>query len=317
LGATYRYAADDYALYNLTGGAGTAAAPSVNAPLSPNRNSTVPGRYIGSGQSFMVGTKVGASGTVSFTNAMRLGTSGKNTQFFKPEKESKTTELEKNRIWLNMTNTEGAFKQLLVGYIEGATNETEQLYDGTTFDGNKYLDFYSVNNGSKLTIQGRALPFTNTDIVPLGYKSTIDGDFTISIDQVDGSMTTQAIYLEDKKTGIIHDLTASNYTFSTATGVYTDRLVLRYTNKTLGTGDFENVENGILVSVKDKVIKVLSSKETVKEVVVYDVSGKVLYDKKKVNNTELQITNLQSADQVLIVKVILENGFTTTKKIVF
>jgi hypothetical protein len=31
-----------------------------------------------------------------------------------------------------------------------------------------------------------ALPFDENDVVPLGYKSKIAGDFKIAIDQVDG-----------------------------------------------------------------------------------------------------------------------------------
>ncbi|KAF2515347.1 T9SS type A sorting domain-containing protein, partial [Flavobacterium zhairuonense] len=220
-------------------------------------------------------------------------------------------------LWLNMTNDGGAFKQLLVAYIEGATNNYERLYDGKTFDGNQYLDFYSINENQKLVIQGRALPFTDIDEVPLGYRTTIAGAFTISIDHVDGSMTSQVIFIEDKKTGTIHDLTKSNFTFNTEIGTFGDRFVLRYTNKSLGTGDFENIENGVLVSVKNKTVKVLSSKENLKEVNIYDISGRLLYNKTKVNSTELQIPNLQSSNQVLIVKVTLENDFTVSKKIVF
>ena len=46
-----------------------------------------------------------------------------NGQFFKIAKTKKTADIEKNRVWLNLTNSEGAFKQLLVGYIAGATND--------------------------------------------------------------------------------------------------------------------------------------------------------------------------------------------------
>ncbi|MEZ0129242.1 T9SS sorting signal type C domain-containing protein [Flavobacterium sp. LBUM151] len=92
---------------------------------------------------------------------------------------------------------------------------------------------------------------------------------------------------------------------------------MRYTNKTLGTGDFENVENGLLVSVKEKTIKVTSSAENIKEVTIYDITGKLLYNKKKVGTTELQIQNLPSSNQVLLVKVTLDNYFTATKKIIF
>ncbi|QOG03322.1 autotransporter-associated beta strand repeat-containing protein [Flavobacterium sp. MDT1-60] len=313
LGGYYRYNADDYASYNLSGGTKTMKAAKT-ANDAPGNINSAPQGYIAAGQSFMAGFSF--PGQIQFTNSMRIG-ADKNAQFFKPGKTSKTTGIEKNRVWLNLTNEEGAFKQMLVGYIEGASNDYDRGYDGLSFDGNKYIDFYSIGGTRKFVIQGRALPFTDTDTVPLGYKTTIAGDFTISIDQADGIFTTQSIYLEDKITGKIQDLRAANYTFTTAIGNFADRFVLRYTNKTLGTGDFENVENGLLVSVKDKTIKVISAKENIKEVTVFDINGKLLYNKKKVGSTELQIANLQSVNQVLLVKVTLENDYAVTKKIVF
>jgi hypothetical protein len=33
-------------------------------------------------------------------------------------------------VWLNLTNTQGAFKQTLIGYVSGATNDYESAYDG-------------------------------------------------------------------------------------------------------------------------------------------------------------------------------------------
>jgi hypothetical protein len=215
-----------------------------------------------------------------------------------------------------MTNTSGAFKQLLVGYIEGATNEYDSNYDGISFNANPYLDFYSVANGNNYVIQGRALPFVDTDIVSLGYRTTIAGDFTISIDEVDDSMSEQAIYIEDKTTGEVHNLKQSNYTFTTAVGTFSDRLVLRYTGKTLGTDDFENTNNAVVVSVKNRIINV-SSKEQLKDIFVYDVSGKLLFSKSKIGNKEFQIQNLVSDNQMVLVKVILENDATGTKKVVF
>ncbi|SHL76794.1 DUF7507 domain-containing protein [Flavobacterium chilense] len=306
----YQYNTNDYASYNRTGSIRTAA-PTGN--IAGNNNDK-PNGFIAAGQSFFVSTLY--SGQVIFKNSMREGGTN-NNQFFKPAQAAKETGLEKNRIWLNMTNTEGAFKQLLVGYVEGATNNYENKFDGISLDGNPYLDFYSIVNTDKFAIQGRALPFADTDLVALGYRTTIDGDFTISIDEVDGKMNNQAIYIEDKTTGIIHDLKQSNYTFKTTTGTFTDRLVLRYTNKTLGTGGFENIEDGILVSVKNKVLNVISSKENIKEITLYDISGKQLYSKNKVGSTELKIQNISSGNQVLLVKITLNNEFTTTKKIIF
>lgn len=304
----YRYSSSDYAVYNILGGTATAA-PSGS---TPGNNNAPPSGKIAAGQSFFA--TANGSGTVNFNNGMRLGAVD-NTQFFKQDNTSKETAT--SRIWLNMTNKDGAFKQMLVGYADGATNDYENRYDGISLNANPYLDFYSFNNENKYVIQGRALPFTDADIVPLGYNAAIKGEFMISIQETDGVLSNQNIYLEDKATGKVHDLTASNYTFNTAIGTFTDRFVLRYANKTLGVGDNINLDNNVLVSVKDKVIKVTSTKEDIKQVTIFDITGKLQYDKTRIATTELQLKNLPLSDQVLLVKVILENGFTTTKKIIF
>ncbi|WP_157849264.1 T9SS sorting signal type C domain-containing protein [Flavobacterium sp. Root420] len=307
LGGYYRYNVNDYASYNLTG-----VVVTKKAALAPGYNNQAPDGKIAAGQGFFAG--ISLPGTITFTNAMRFGA---NNQFFKPAKTSKPAIVEKNRLWLNLSNTEGAFKQTLIGYIGGATNDIERGYDGVTFDSNKYLDFYSVNNGKKLVIQGRAVPFLDTDTVPLGYKSAIAGDFTISIDYADGNMINQPVYLEDKVTSSIHNLRSSDYTFSTGIGSFDDRFVLHYTNKSLGITDIEDMEQTVLVSVKEKIIKVTSTKENMSEVSVFDVTGKLLFNKNKINATKLQISNLQSGSQVLLVKTTLENQYTSTTKIVF
>ncbi|OXA81147.1 hypothetical protein SAMN05444397_1074 [Flavobacterium aquidurense] len=311
LGGAYQYGSDDYATYNLTGGVGTAAGSGDDAV---GNNNIPPSGNIGAGQSFFAG--IAASGTLVFNNSMRRGGDA-NTEFFKTDQKSKNVALERNRIWLNMTNTGGAYKQLLVGYIEGATNEYDRKYDGNSFDANKYLDFYSINNDHKLAIQGRALPFKNTDAVPLGYRTTIAGDFTISIYHVDGALTLMPIYLEDKLTNKLHDLRTGNYTFNTEAGTFSDRFILRYSDKSLGVDDVSNVENNVWVSIKFTDMKIISNREAIREVAVFDLSGRRLYEKKNINATELQLLNFRSANQVLLVKVTLENGNTTTKKIVF
>lgn len=308
----YFYTTDDYAVFNLTGSVSTGyTIKATEAPSDKNSADNAPNGKIASGQAFFV--KALTNTPLKFTNDMRLGAS--NTQFFKT---ANSNTVEEGRLWLNFTNKEGAFKQTLVGYIENATNDFENNYDAPSFNANAYIDFYSVNDTRKLAIQGRAVPFDDTDQIPLGYKSTLAGEFTISIDRVDGLLSDEAIYLEDKTTNIVQDLRKSDYNFKTEIGTFVDRFVLRYkTDKTLGTGDFENLENGISVSVKNKAISLLSSKENIKEVTIYDITGKLLYNKKKVASTELQIQNLPSVNQVLLIKVSLENDFSTTKKIIF
>jgi hypothetical protein len=306
-----RYNSDDYASYNFTGGVGIG----TPAPTgTPQNNDSTPTGKIGAGQSFFA--TANNAGTVAFTNAMRLG-GVDNSQFFKSENTSNSALLERHRLWLNMTNNEGAFKQTLIGYIEGATNDFENKYDGLTLDGNPYLDFYSILNDNKYVIQGRALPFTDTDIIPLGYRSTIAGDFTISIDHVDGDLSNHAIYIEDKATNKIHDLKTGNYTFSTSTGTYTDRFVLTYANKTLGSGEFEANDKNVLVAVQNKAITITSGTEKVHSVYIYDISGKMIYKATNLSDTVVKIDNLKVKNQVLLVKIILDTNETKTYKIVY
>ncbi|WP_348799163.1 T9SS sorting signal type C domain-containing protein [Flavobacterium adhaerens] len=302
----YNYNSADYALRNNTGSTST----------DPDETTRPAIDKIASGQGFFIATQT--TNPIVFTNAMRVDGSG--TQFFKMSKKNKT---EKNRIWLNLTNNEGLFKQILIGYVDGATNDYDKQYDGTSFRLNKYADFFSVNNGSRLIIQGRELPFNDTDEVPLGYTvnlgkgATVANQFTISIAYTDGSLDTQPVYLYDKVTSTTYDLRQSNYTFSSVDGTFSDRFVLKYTNKNLAVDDIEKTDNAIIITSKNKIITVSANSEKIENVVVYDLSGKTIYKKDKIENSVLEIASLKAQNQVLLVKVNLESGISTTKKVLF
>jgi hypothetical protein len=240
-----------------------------------------------------------------------------NIQSFNSSKTSKPSLLERHRIWLNMTNTGGAFKQLLVGYIEGATNGYDSDFDGITLDKNPFIDFYSINSDKNLVIQGRALPFTDSDAVPLGYRTIIDGEFSISIDDVDGLFVNRPVYLEDKLTNAINDLSQSSYTFTTSTGVFNNRFVLRYTDTKLNSDEFESINNVVSIGVKNQIISINSTVENIDKVFVYGISGEQLSNKENVRDTQFIIQNLPSTQQILLVKVFLENGKSITKKALF
>ncbi len=288
-GGMYYYT-DDFIVYNSLGSNGAFSG------------------YIGAAQGFMV--KASAS-AINFNNGQRV--KGNNSDF---KKTAALDDIERHRIWLNLKNDSGLSKQILLGYATGATNTTDADFDALTMGST--TEFYSINNAKKLTIQGRALPFDKSDSVPLGYKLAAEGTYTITIDQADGLFNEgQDVFLEDLTAGVVTNLRTSDYTFTSAAGSFNKRFVISYTNKTLGTGDFENVENGVLVSIKSKIININSAVENISEVQIYNVGGQSLYTKNKIESKDLQISNLQSSNQVLLVKVILENGAIVTKKIIF
>lgn len=321
----YAFTSDDYAVYNIVGGVATGLLPVSNSTIPTTLK---PKGEIASCQGFFASSNAAdklTSTDIVFKNAMRLGSgitaSLDNTNFFRTKASKTAKTFEKNRLWLNLTNTGGAFKQLLVGYVTDATNDYESRFDGESFAGNQYIDFYSVVKDKNLTIQGRALPFDEKDEVPLGYNTTIEGAFTISIDDVDGFMANQSVFLEDKLTNTVFDLKAGNYTFNTAKGTFNDRFVLKYANKTLGMEDVVEKEDGILAlyanNYQTLIIHNKGISSTVNSVALFNMTGQRIgvWNVKDFEQTNIQIPIKDISSGIYIVKISTTNG-DSSKKIV-
>ncbi len=98
-----------------------------------------------------------------------------------------------------MYNDQGAFSQILIGFIEGASPSFEPKYDGLRFAGNNFLSFYSFADQQKLAIQGSSL-FSEDHIFELGFTTNIKEEVTlkIGIDHIEGALQKREIYLYDK-----------------------------------------------------------------------------------------------------------------------
>ncbi|MBC5839089.1 PA14 domain-containing protein [Flavobacterium muglaense] len=313
---TYAYTSDDYAAYNLTGGVGTAPAPSSTNAGSVS--TIAPTGKIAAGQAFF--TSSVAAGNVVFNNGMRIGGGGSaanNSQFFKMASSKTNKVIEKNRLWLDLYNSQGAFKQTLIGYITGATNDYENAYDGESYNSNAYLDFYSVTKDKNLVVQGRALPFVDEDEVPIGFTTKVAGTFEIAMSKTDGLLANKNVFLKDKLLNTTHNLKTKPYSFTTEKGTFDQRFVIVYADKTLATDDFEESVSGVVVSTKNKEIQIKSADELIGKVFVYDFTGKLIYTKTGISNTEHKISNLIVGDKVLIVKIIFENGGAVSKKVIY
>jgi hypothetical protein len=302
------YTSDDYAVYNLLGGVGT------RESISSGGSDTKPNGKIASGQAFF--TKSSSNNrSVIFNNSMRI--IEQNSTFFRtmPKKNLKYKVFEKHRIWLNLSNAGGVFKQTLIGYAAGSTNEYDSAFDGQSFNRNQFIDFYSIIQDRNLVIQGRALPFDESDSISLGYTNTLAGSFTISIDQVDGLFLNQPVFLEDKLDNVIVDLQRSDYTFESKIGTFNDRFMLRYINKNIEVIDFEHPENNVFVSIKNTLLKVKSAELNLDKIQIYNLAGQQIYQKNNLSGKDFLDSKLMANDQVLIVKIGFENGESVSKKI--
>lgn len=290
---SYDYTSNDYAAYNLLGGTAT---------LTTGNNETPNGK-LASGQSFMI--KAIGTGSAIFNNSMRIAFN--NDQFFRSN-----TSLEKHRLWLNFSNSQGAFKQTLIGYADGATDGIDRNFDGITFNGNSFVDFYSISDAKNFTIQGRALPFDQNTILPLGYSTTIGGTFTVGLAAFDGLFETQDVYLYDYVTQTTHDLKSGSYEFTSTMGTFNNRFELHFTNGLLGTASFSSSDAVVIAAQKGQFD--IRSAQTIRSLTVLDMNGRKLYEDKAVNTKEKTFP-LNVNNAVLLVKVQLDNGTVHTKKV--
>lgn len=314
---SFSYTSNDYAVYNRSGGIATAAPSDPNDTTDADDNNSVPiNGHVAAGQSFFI--RGLASGTVKFKNSMRIA--GNNSNFYRPGTPDPSENWQttgKHRFWLNLRNSQGAFNQALVGYIEGATNGIDRLYDAELFGGN-YVTLYSLLDQNKLTIQGKALPFDVADVVPLGYKVTIAGTFNISLGSFDGLFEGQDVFLKDKLLNAVHNLKEGAYEFTSAVGTFDGRFEIAYQNETLGTETPEiNPEGIVLYKNSDSTIRVNSGSMIIGEIKVYDIAGRLLSQLRNVNSADVLIKNLPSTHQVLIVDVLTVGGQKFAKKIIF
>ena len=291
----------------------------TNNPLSPSYCSWVGGTFITNGEAQVVdpngiiqtgqGFFVEANGTgtaLTFKNTQRIGnTAG---QFFK------TKAVEKNRIWLNATNTTGAFSQMAVGYITGATQGVD-AFDGKYFN-DGVIALSSILDDTDYAIQGRAMPFDGTDVVPLHFSATTAGDYTIAIDHVDGLFSeNQDIILKDNSTGTETNLKNGAYTFAATAGSDKNRFELKY-QKTLGIDANDFNANSILVYKNKGVIQIKSSDAAIAKVKIFDIQGRLLFEKLKVNAKETSIESANFANQVLVVEITSDDNKKQIKKVV-
>ena len=308
--ASGQYNAGDYATWTSLGGA---AATNSGVTTSPHSGK------IGAGQSFFVKGIGTSNGTAYFKNSMRLSGTSDNSTFFRQSSSSQNHQAyddQKSRVWIDIANTDGAFKEVLVGYVNGATSGRDRLFDGEMIDIGNPITLYTKINADKFTIQGVGLPFHDTDTFPLGYKSTIDGTFTISLNNFDGLFTNQNIYLEDTVLNTITDLKLGTYTFTTLAGTFEDRFVVRFNNNTALAVNHSTFDTNTIVVYKNQDgLHINSGVIDMDNVKIYDLSGRLISEKNAVQAVDTLFTNVPVSPQILLVQITSIDGVTVTKKI--
>ncbi|MEP3837243.1 MAG: T9SS type A sorting domain-containing protein [Algibacter sp.] len=317
------FSSSDYAIINGTG-------------QTAGGDGLMPNRYIPSGQSFFISMSDSAipistdannvsEGEVVFNNSMRVygNISGVDTngQFFKNSK--KNTATLANKLGINLTSDNGVFNQTLIGYIKGASNAD----DGSYFDALKNLSsgssaiLYTTieDTSKKYAIQGKAINSINEDeIINLGFKTAINVAtlYKLSIAQLEGDfLTNNTIYLKDNLLNKVHNLSDSDYSFTSEVGEFNERFdILFKADSTLSIEQNQLDANSLKIVELDNDQVQFTASKNIASVSIFDLLGRQLYEFKGNTTSETYNVSQLSGGSIYIAKVTLSTGAIITKK---
>jgi hypothetical protein len=132
------------------------------------------------------------------------------------------------------------------------------------------------------------------DSVPLGYSCTLADTYSISIDHLNGLFIHQDIYLEDLELNQIHNLKISPYTFTSTSGTFDTRFILRYENNALNQPMTEYTK-GITVypNPAHSVLNIESNGIAIDKIIIVDITGKKVWEQKD-NVNQVDVKNFAS-----------------------
>ena len=301
---------NDYKQYNLTGGTGGATG------------------FIGSGQGFFIRTTDTSPSTFTFKPTYQKA--GLNTQFYK---NTKVASKKEGRSWFLLKKLEETlYSSTLIGFVKGATDYYDRLYDAPFDINNSKLGLYSIviqpksnqggpppppNELKKASIQGLPVLSSIEKVISLGVVVEQAGKYSIEIDEefIDEKYT---IYLEDNYQGKTVNLKDGAYYFKVQTaGEFNDRFKLHYTKSPLVLDVDKSVKKELELMVyvdaaKQLNVDLKNTSAKIKHIQLFDLLGREI--RSFLPNDLMNISNLSTG--IYIVSVRLDSNQKINKKIV-
>ncbi|WP_392437688.1 T9SS type A sorting domain-containing protein [Cruoricaptor ignavus] len=298
-----QYNGNSYATYNANNSTGTKAAGGTaeSNSVTETPNDKVPNGTLKVGQGFIA--KAIAAGDATFTNEMMVREGG--VAFFG----NTARKQDRDRYWLSLTAPTKMNNQIAVVYYENGKKGFGQD-DSEDISGASDL-LFSVVEGKQVIINGRP-NFKGDDVVQLGTANFMAGEYSIRIDKAEGIFAgKQDIFLKDKMTGKVANLSHGKYTFTAEEGTTTDRFEIVYSDNLLKANDIAKEDLQVYEDNLTFVAK--SSGERISSVKLYDASGKLVFSG-EFNSHEARIPAASLAKGLYIITV-KAGEQTLTKKI--
>ena len=269
-----------------------------------------PNDSVRTGQGFFV-EATGAGNTIVFNNGQRVNDAG--NQFFRQNANNTLTS--QNVFWLNLTGTATQFSQTAISYKDYATNGVDR-YDAKRISPGT-ISLTSLVDGLNMGIQSKSA-FVDTDVVLLSMIVPTAGSYSITLDRKSGLFADgQIIYLKDKLLNVDFNLATGSYTFVSEAGTFNDRFEIQYERNSLGvTSPIFNENQVVIYKTPTGSLSIKTGNVTMSHVKVFDISGKLLFEKKDINASQTEF-NIGLTTEILLVQITSDDGVVVTKKVLF
>ncbi len=258
---TLFYSMDDISVYNQSGG------------VAATNGGTVPNGFISTGQGFGVKANTGTgSSQVTFNNRLRQ-LDNNNTL--------RTTEVEKERLWLSIENGEYERKtSTLIAFNAATTAGQDDSYDSNKLATVLSLYSHHADGSGALAIQSRE-SFDEEMLIPMGFSTVVDEvqEYVISIENMEGSNLSQMeIYLTDHLRDVTTNLTRGDYTFTSGRDIFDNRFTVHFRDRSVLGADELSLESiSVFPNPTDAqftIVKPLSL--NVESLDMYDITGRLV-----------------------------------------
>ncbi|MFD1314066.1 lamin tail domain-containing protein [Namhaeicola litoreus] len=289
-----KYSSSNYAAYVV----GTGGIKAADDGLEPSG-------YLASCQGVFVNAK--KAGQLEFNNGMRVKDPG--NIFFKNEI--------KDRIWLSVSNSEGIYHQILLGFSAEATSAFDPQHDALLPPGENLLSFYSLNKGNKFIIQGLE-PFHEEQVIHLGFNKNIEEaiELNLKLDRAEGELLERKVLLYDKSMNVIHDM-KNSYQFSLGKNeAYNDRFQLFFKEEKKLIFDTDELEVEVTVKTNPEAILFeTNGKKKIIKTEVFDLLGRSIIER-KLNHHEWILQKQDLKDHFYIVQLQFDDYTVYNKKLI-
>jgi hypothetical protein len=212
-----------------------------------------------------------------------------------------------------MINNQG-IRQTALAFIPGATDGYEMGMEAESIDGYSKDYYFAIENKQCLI---NVIEFDINKKIPLGFKNDDTTNFKLTLNEMI-NFETPEVYVHDKVNDTYTDLINGVFEVNLPGGVNNTQYEITFTSSTLATNN-NTVSNFTVFQNNDKELLNIANpnKIDINNVILYDVVGKVIFDKKETSSKDTyQYSTSTYSDGVYIVKIISKDDKEFSQKVI-